>query len=159
LRVLDALTENDIDELGKWELDKPRCEGIVDRLTARLSAPRQVVRETLSRCLRFDVWGGDLARYESLEREYRQSGEHDADIETTLGRPPKVFPFVHHYVIEQWLPDQGHYSGLIIEDNRWWAICNGYLVAKGRAFPTTLVLLETTVKQEWPKWQSLWKWF
>lgn len=159
LRVLDALKPDEVEELGKWELDKPKSEGIVDRLTAQLGEHRQVVRETLSRCLRLDVWGDNLDRNEALQRRYRESGEKDADIERTLGRPPKVYPFVHHFVVELWRPDQEDYSGLNLEDDRWGAICEGYLVATGRGFPTTLSLLEATVRQEWPKWQVLWRWF
>lgn len=159
LRVLDALTPDEVEELGKWELDKQKAEGIVDRLTAQLGEHRQLVRETLSRCLQHDVWGDYLERYEALRRTYQESGEQDADIERTLSRPPKMFAFVHHLMLEFWRPDQEDYSFLIIEDDRWGAICDGYLVAKGRAFPTTLSLLEATVRQEWPMWQALWKWF
>src|SRR5262249_8488396 len=117
LRVLDALRPDEVEELGKWELDKPKSEGIVDRLTLQLGEHRQVVRETLSRCLRLDVWDDNLEQNEALERRYRESGETDADIEKTLGRPPKVYPFVHHFVVESWRPDQEDYSGLIIEDD------------------------------------------
>ncbi|HEY1188038.1 MAG TPA: hypothetical protein VGE74_10295 [Gemmata sp.] len=159
LRVLDALTPDEVEELGKWELDKPKSEAIVDRLTTQLGEHRPVVRETLSRCLQFDVWGDYLPRSELCERTYRQCGEKDADIERALGCPPKVFAFVDHFVVQLWQPDQEGYSDLIIEDDRWGAICEGYLAAKGRAFPTTLSLLEATVRQGWPKWPVLWKWF
>src|SRR5262249_53842496 len=114
LRVLDALRMDEIEKLGKWELDKQKVESIVNRLTIQLGEHRQVVRETLSRFLQFDVWSDNLVRNEALEWEYRQHGGRDADIERTLGRPPKVYPFVHHFVIEQWWPDHESYTSLII---------------------------------------------
>jgi hypothetical protein len=160
LRVLDALTPEDIEELGKWELDKPKTETIVDRLTAELAEHRQVVLEVLGRCLRLDVWGANPKRYASLEQTYRQSGAKDSIIEKQLGRPPKVYPFVSHFVVGLWTP--GHENGLtslIIEDDRWGAICEGYLVAKGLAFPTTLDLMECAIRQQWSKWDVLWTWF
>jgi hypothetical protein len=159
LRVLNALAPDEVEELGRWELDRAKSEDIVDRLTAQLVEPRQAVREALSRCLQFDVWGDDQAHYEALGRTYRDSGDNDAAIERTLGRPPEVYAFVHHFLVETWRPRQEHYSILLIEDDRSGAICKGYLVAKGRAYATTLSLLEASVRQEWPKWQVLWKWF
>jgi hypothetical protein len=41
LRVLDALTPDDVEEMGKWEIDKQKSESIVDRLTAQLGLHRQ----------------------------------------------------------------------------------------------------------------------
>jgi hypothetical protein len=159
LRVLDALTPEEVDELGKWHLDKARSEGIVDRLAADLGERRQVVYEVLGRCLQFDLWKDRLGSYEAAEQAYRQCGERDADIEKMSGRPPRVYAFVHHRLVHLWTPDREDYSISCIENNHWGAIVEGYLIAKGRAFPTTLSLLEATVREQWPKWQVLWRWF
>ena len=63
LRVLGALAPEDLEELGRWQLRDERAEAIVDRITAALSEPRQVVPEVLGNCLRLDVWGDYEACY------------------------------------------------------------------------------------------------
>ncbi len=158
-RVLCTLTTDDIEELGKWELDKQKSEAIVDRLTAQLGEYRQVVRQVLSRCLQFDVWGDYSGRNAALIQRFRESGEEEGKIERLLGRPPQVYPYLAHFVIGVWRPELEECSEVIIEDDRWAEICEGYLVAKGMAFPTTLSLLEAAGQQRWHKWRSLWKWF
>ncbi len=159
LRVLDALSAEDIQELSLWQLHKERAEGIVDRLTVAMGEPRQVVRNVLGKCLQLDLWGNYDQRYLELRECYARSGEPDAAIERTLGRPPLIYSFLIHGCVGQWQPKEGDYSSLIIEDDHWGAICDGFLVAKGRAFSTNLALLEASVREEWLGWQALWKWF
>lgn len=160
LRVLNILTVDDIEELGKWELDKHKSEGIVDRLAGQLGEQRQLVREALGRCLRFDVWRDcSSVGYEVRERAYRESGMTEVVIEKSLGTAPKFYPFLHYLSITTWEAFRETCSVSLDEDNHWRRICEGYLVAKGRAFQTTLALLEGSAKQEWAKWPIFWKWF
>jgi hypothetical protein len=160
LRILDRLTADDIDELGKWNLDKPKSEAIVDRLTAELGEHRQVVREVLSRCLQFDAWGDYSDRNAALRQRFLESGEDSTTIDRLLGKPPTVYPYLEHFIIGAWHPEREECGrGLVIEDDRRAAICEGYLVAKGMAFQTDLDLLETSARQEWRKWRLFWKWF
>lgn len=160
LCVLEALTGNDIDELGKWELDKRKSEAIVDRLTAELGENRQVVWEVLSRCLQLDVWGDYSDRNAAVRQRFLESGEDETRIDSLLGKPPTIYPYLDHFVIGTWQPgEQARRTGFIIEDDRWAAICEGYLVAKGMAFLTDLDLMETSAREEWSNWRSFWKWF
>src|SRR5262249_35993837 len=147
------------EELGRWQLRNERAEAIVDRLTAALGEPRQVVREVLSNCLRLDVWGEYETSYAEAEHRYRASGESDVVIERKIGRPPSCYPFLLHGVIDLWRPGQAYSSTLIIEDDRQYAVCRGYLVAQGRAYTTSLSLLEASVRGQWEGWSVLWRWF
>jgi hypothetical protein len=62
-------------------------------------------------------------------------------------------------IICNWRPDPVDFSTSLIEDDEAAVVCMGYLVAQGRAFATTLDLLEATVRQEWRNCQRLWTWF
>jgi hypothetical protein len=159
LRVLDALTPDDIEELSLWQLRNERAEGIVDRITAELGEHRQAVRGVLSDCLRLDVWGDYDRHYAAVRDRYEASGEADAAIERRIGRPPRTYSFLLHGCVDQWRPEQEDFSTLIIEDDTWGAICDGYLVAKGRAFSTKLALMEASVREGWQRWHILWRWF
>jgi hypothetical protein len=154
------LTADDIEELGQWELDEQKSEAVVDRLTAQPGEHRQGVREVLGSCLRDDVWGDYAEQYAAAERRYRDCREDVSVIVRSLGRPPTVYSFLCHSVIGLWRPEREQCGrGLIIEDEYQGATCKGHLVAQGMAFPTTLALLETSARQEWRKWRSLWEWF
>lgn len=159
LRVLDDLTPPDIEELSLWQLRNERTESIVDRLTASLGEPRQAVRNVLSDCLRLDLWGDYDYQYPVLRECLIKSGELNAKIERTLGCPPNTYSFLIHGCIDQWRPEVEDYSILMIEDDRWFAICKGFLSAKGRAFATKLDVLEASIRENWRGWQSLWRWF
>lgn len=158
LKILDALGPADIEELGKWDLDKPKTEAIIDRITLNLDQPREIVRVALGRVLQQDVWGNRDHEFQSLEEFYRKSGKKNSEIDRYLGCPPKVYPF-YLGIVQLWHPTEARYDGMIIEDNTQAMICEGYLVAKGLAFPTSLAMLEATVRQNWSNWQALWKWF
>jgi hypothetical protein len=129
-------------------------------LTAELGEDRQVVREVLSRCLQFDVWGDYTDRHAALRQRFLESGKDATTIDRLLGKPPTVYPYLDHFVIGSWHPEREECSmGFVIEDDRWMAICEGYLVATGMAFQTNLDLLEASAQQEWCKWRLFWKWF
>lgn len=159
LRVLSVLTPDDLEELGRWQLRNERAEGIVDRVTAELGEQRQGVRRVLSDCLRLDVWGDYDRHYATVRQRYEASGEPDVAIERSLRRPPHTYSVLLHGCVNQWLPKQEDFSTLIIEDDRWGAICDGFLVAKGRAFSTKLALMEASIREGWQNWQALWRWF
>jgi hypothetical protein len=159
LRVLDALTVEEIAVLGRWQLGDERGEAAVDRLTKLLAEPRQVIRQVLSDCLRLDVWGDYDREYSSARQRYEESGETAMSVETSLGRPPQTYSFLLHGCIQQWQPQHDDLSDLIIEDDDWWEICRGCLVVQGKVFSSTLALMETCRREEWEGWRKLWKWF
>ncbi len=159
LRVLDALTASDIQILGQWELDGAKAEGVVDRLTEQMAEKRQVIRKTLSRCLQFDLWGDYSADFETVLRIYRESAKKEVDIERALGCAAGTYSFLHYCRIGLWRSDKKDLSYLLIEDDHRQAVCEGYLVAKRRAFPTSPALLEASIHQDWRNWQALWRWF
>lgn len=91
---------------------------------------------------------------------YLKSGTADTKIKDYFGRPPAVYTYLHHRGIDQWNTEsEAASSCMLIEDNEWAAICSGYLVHAGFAFPTTLALLETAMSQQWKKWPLLWRYF
>jgi hypothetical protein len=160
LNVLDALTPQNIEELSLWQLRNEHAEGIANRITTDLGEHRNLVRNVLSDFLRLDLWGDHECCYPELQEQYAQSGVQDAEIEKTLGRPPKTYSFLLHGCIGQWKPTTKRYGiTMIIEDDSWCGICSGFLIAKRRAFSTKVALLESSMREEWRGWRELWKWF
>ena|SRR5436190_997139 len=158
-RVLEKLTDQEVGELGKWDLDKTRTERIIDRLTAQLEVHRWQVEAALGGCLRNDLWTDHAEYYPTWEQRYRDSGYQESTFEKLLGVPPRVYCFVGGVIVCNWRPEPVDFSMSLIEDDRWAVICMGYLVTQHRAFATTLELLEATIRQEWRNWQRLWSWF
>jgi len=159
IRVLGALTPADVAELGRWHLRAEPAEAIVDRVTAELGESRPLVRGVLGDCLRLDVWGDYECKYAQAEERYRLGEVRDHAIERKVGRPPACYPFLLHRLTTLWRPAKADCRTLCIEDNRMSAVCDGYLVARGLAFPTRLSLLEASLRGQWKDWPVLWGWF
>jgi hypothetical protein len=154
LRILDALTADDVEELGKWELDTTKSELIVDRLTAQLEEDRTVLRGILGRCLQHDLWQDSTANHESYKQAYLRSKANESEIEKTLGMPPQAFPYLLHSIVEIWRPTDESRLALMSDDYQWAAICMGYLVTNERAFTSSISLMDCVMRQRWPKWKE-----
>jgi hypothetical protein len=162
LRILDALNDDEIRELGKDQPDEGRREAILRRLAKDLGEHPQIIDNVLRHRLRLDLQDNSDA-YVAAEQNYRKSGVADSEIEQSLycfnHRNPHAVSFVFHCMVTTWAPGNNDLTTLIIEDDAYATVCKGYLVAKGLVFPDSVELLETSMQQGWPHWQSLWRYF
>ncbi|HMF18712.1 MAG TPA: hypothetical protein VKE98_16005 [Gemmataceae bacterium] len=162
LSVLDALTDNELQELGTRHLNRDRHRGILDRLSQTLAIDSGAVWQVLSQSMAWDL--EDYAStYTRLKSAYEDAGSPEADIRAELHHhPPDSLAFLHHAALSSWrAADEARGAGLglgrwIIEERDRSTICMGYLVAMGMAFPTTVTLLGASMEQKWRNWQALW---
>lgn len=161
LRVLAPLRPDDIEELSKWNLNKPVTEAILTRLANELQEDRQTAEEVLGRVLRLDLWADPEPRYAAWAKEYEQAddGAKEATQLRRRGSSANHEEYLLHSLPFTWEPEQQLLSGLVIEHNRAAAMYQGSLVVAERAFNTTLDLLETSMAREWCGWQQLWRWY
>lgn len=160
LRLLDALSDQETKELGTRHLNKDRHSPILERLSQTLEIDSRIVWSILAHSMAWDL--EDYApRYAAARQAYEAASLSDVDIRQ-LFRPNTV-SFMYHSQLGSWsATDEVRAVGmglvyLLDHDGRRIAICEGYLVAASRAFPTTIALLRASMEQDWRGWQSLWQ--
>jgi hypothetical protein len=104
-------------------------------------------------------------RFQSLHALLANSGHSPDEIRAFLSwAEPDGIVFLLHDETLVWEPASEIVGTLNIEDETrspdpLEAIIQGYLVANQLAFASTLELLETAFRDEWPQWGELWGWY
>ena len=165
LQVLNALSEEETEELGTRHLHKDRHGPILDRLAQVLGTDARIVWNVLARSLASDL--KDYAPlYAAARRSYEEMSVTEAEVRKWLAhQPPESVAFIYHAQQCHWSSaHEARASGLgfvysCVEDSRQSVIAQGYLVVARLAFPTTIALLRAAMEQRWRDWQALWRYF
>lgn len=145
LRLMSILSDTDVDELSSQNcLSMERRTALAVALLVDVVVLDEILRRGVLR---------DLTDDESFDRIAHGN-------RTSFAPPhaePKEFWYLLRSATMRWVPADEMLDVVIIENEQESLACQAYLLARKRAYSTTVCLLEASFSERWPKWQLLWK--
>jgi hypothetical protein len=160
--LLDILSFMSVEDLWHWKKSGEADELTIRRVADQVGRVPESIQNVVTRFLRNDLQDYS-AEQERLKSCFENCGAMEAEaipwMQQDLGKTPLHFLF--HALPHIWDADEQDFSLILrgdgVADNTFADACDGYLVASGMAFSSSIELLAASHRGRWLGWQTLWQ--